>query len=105
MFRPIGSLVPEALNRLKVQKPVEASQVCRLCDEELGRLWDHAVPMRALSFSAGVITVAVTGSAWAHEVAARSETLKDKLNAKVKNSPVKRIRTKVAPTAARGDSN
>ncbi len=103
MFKPLGSLLPDALNRLKVRKPVEASFVCRICDEELGAFWDHAVPMRAVSYHNGTITVAVTGSAWAHEIVTKSGDLSTKINARLTGSPIKRIKTRVAPSVARGE--
>lgn len=103
MFKPVGSLLPEALNRLKVKKPVEASMVCRVCDESLSSLWDHAVPMRTVSYKHGTITVAVTGSAWGHEVLSKSEALKDHVNAKLKGKPILKVRTRVSPSMARGE--
>ena len=103
MFKPIGNLLPEALSRLKVRKPVEATVVCRAGDEVLSKLWDHAVPMRAISFRSGVVTVAVTGSAWAHEVSQNGERAREAMNAKLGRDVVKSVKTRVAPTAARGE--
>ncbi len=104
MLRPIGSFLPEALGRLKVKKPVEATLVCRACDTALGDLWDHAVPMRSVSFVGGTVTIAVTGSAWAHEVLTKGEQIKDAANKSLGGAAVKVVKTRVAPTAARGDS-
>ena len=103
MFKPLGTLLPEALNRMRVKKPVEASMVCRTCDEVLGGMWDHAVPMRAVSFRNGIVTVAVTGSAWAHEIHTKSGDLSGKINEKLSGKPVTRIKTRVAPSVARGE--
>lgn len=103
MFKPVGSLLPDALNRLRVKKPVEASMVCRICDESLGALWDHAVPMRTVSFKHGTVTIAVTGSAWGHEVLTKSEQLKKHANTKLKGQPITKVRTRVSPSAARGE--
>lgn len=100
MFKSLGGLLPEALNRLKVRKPVEAVVVCRTCDEELGKLWDHAVPMRAISYQGGTLTVAVTSSAWAQEVTNKSERVKSATNKRLGGTPVSRVRTRVAPGAA-----
>lgn len=103
MLKPLGQLLPEALNRMKVRKPVEAAVVCRACDDALSGLWDHAVPMRTISFRAGVATVAVTSSAWSHEVLTQSERIKAKANKKLPSEPVKQIKTRVAPNQAKGE--
>jgi hypothetical protein len=103
MLKPVGSLLPDALSRLRVRKPVEASLVCRACDEAIGTLWDHAVPMRTVSFRGGIATVAVTGPAWGHEILTKSETIKETVNKKLAGSPVKTIKTRVAPSVARGE--
>lgn len=103
MFKPLGSLLPEALGRLRVRKPVEASLVCRAADNVLQQLWDHAVPMRAVSYRAGVVTVAVTSSSWGHEVRSQGERLKEKTNKALSGAVVTRIKTRVAPRTARGE--
>lgn len=103
MFKPLGSLLPGALGRMHIRKPVEAAVVCRACDTALGELWDHAVPMRAVSYRDGSVTVAVTSSAWSHEVTQKGESLKERANKKLGSAAVSRVRTKVAPSAARGE--
>ncbi len=103
MFKPLGDLLPGALGRLRVQKPVEAITICRAVDEALAPLWDHAVPMRALSYRDGGVLIAVTSSSWAHEVATKSEQIKEAANKALGASLVMRIRTRVSPTAARGE--
>lgn len=105
MFQPLANIIPGALDRLKVRRPLEASIVCRAADKALSSAWDHAVPMRAVSYRSGVVTVAVTSSAWAHEVLMRAEPLKDTTNKALGGAPVKRIKTRVAPNAARGQEN
>ena len=96
-------MLPEALNRLRVRKPVEATVICRACDEALGGMWDHAVPMRAVSFKAGTVTVAVMSPAWAQEVMMRGETLKETVNKQLGGQTVSAIKTRVAPNAAQGE--
>lgn len=102
MFKHLGGLLPDALNRMKVRKPVEAGMVCQACDRALGDCWDHAVPMRAVTFRGGVVTVAVTSSGWGHEVLTRAEQLKETINRELGGAPVRQVKTRVAPTAARG---
>lgn len=104
MFKAVGKLLPEALGRLKVRRPVEASVICRACDEALGSLWDHAVPMRAASFRAGTVTVAVISPAWGHEVRSHGEELKARVNKKLGGAPVKAIKARVSPREAEGPS-
>lgn len=103
MFKELGGLLPDALSRLKIRKPVEATKVCRTCDDILAHQWDHAVPMRAVTFVGGTVTVAVTSSAWAHEVTTRGEQLKEAVNKRLRGRTVNRIRTRVAPSQARGE--
>lgn len=88
---------------MKIRKPVEATLVCRACDTVLGELWDHAVPMRAVSYRDGMVTVAVTSSAWSHEVSQNIEVLKERANYQLGGAPINKVRTKVAPSAARGE--
>lgn len=105
MFKPLGDLLPGALGRLRVQKPVEAITVCRVVDEAIAPLWDHAVPMRALSYKEGGVLIAVTSSAWAHEVSMKAEHIKEAANKALGGTVVSRIRTRVSPSAARGEDS
>jgi hypothetical protein len=102
VFKPIGQMLPGALSRLKVRRPVEATLVCRACDEALGSLWDHAVPMRAVSYRGGTVTIAVTSAAWGHEVQMQGEIIKERVNRALGGAPLSRVKAKVAPTAAGG---
>lgn len=105
MFKPLGDLLPDALSRMKVRKPVEAAQICRVVDQVLGATWDHAVPMRTLTYKNGTVTIAVTSSAWAHEVQMKVEKIKDAANHELGEGVVNRLRTTVSDSDARGEPN
>ena len=104
MYEKLGDLLPTALGRLKVKRPVEASKVCEVVTKALATQWDHSVPMRAIIYKDGTVTVAVTGSAWAHEVSVNAEPIKTAVNKQLGRHAVQRIRTRVAPKAARGET-
>ena len=87
MFKAIGKMLPERLNRLKIKRPVEASLICHACDEILNEVWDHVVPMRAISYRSGMVTVAVMSSAWGHEVSTQTELIKEKTNKRLGGAP------------------
>lgn len=105
MYDKLGDLLPDALGRLKVKRPVEASKVCEVVTKTLAEQWDHAVPMRAVTYQdlTGLVTVAVTSSAWAHEVTTNAEPIKAAANKKLRRPVVKKIKTRVAPKVARGE--
>ncbi len=104
MFKPLGSLLPDALGRMKVRKPIEAALVCRAGTEVLANQWDHAVPMRAISYRHGTLTVAVTSAAWAHEVMMRSEQIKEQTNQRLGSGIIAGVKTRVSPSQATGPS-
>lgn len=105
MFKAIGKMLPERLNRLKIKRPVEASLICHACDEILNEVWDHVVPMRAISYRSGMVTVAVMSSAWGHEVSTQTELIKEKTNKRLGGAPIQTIKVRVAPDAARGETS
>ncbi len=103
MFRTVGDLLPDRLGRLRIRGPVEASAVCRACDAALGEVFDRGVPMRALSFRAGTVTVAVISPAWSHELTAAADDVMQDANRKIGKDVVNRLKTRVAPALARGE--
>lgn len=103
MFKPLGHLLPGALDRMRVRRPVEATLVCRAVDQALGSQWDHAVPMRAVSYRGGRVTVAVTSSSWAFELMNRAEAVRTKSNELLGTAAITEVRSKVSPDRARGD--
>lgn len=103
MFRTIGQLLPDRLNRLKISRTVEASAVCRAADSALGKTFDHGIPMRAVSFKHGTLNIAVISPAWSHEVSAASEEILRRTNQELGKEIVKYLKTRVSPDLARGE--
>lgn len=102
-MRKVSDLLPDRLNRLRIRKPVEASSVCRACDAALGKVFDHGVPMRAVSFKNGTVNIAVISPAWSHELTASSDEIIELANAELGKQAVTKLRTRVAPGLARGE--
>lgn len=100
MFKQIGKLLPGALGRMRVRRPVEAGIVCRASDEALGELFAHAVPMHAIRFKNHTVTVAVVSAGWGQEVRGRQEQLKERINKRLGSNAVVALRTIVDPTQA-----
>ena len=103
MFKTVSDLLPDRLNRLRIRKPVESSAVCRACDAALGKVFDHGVPMRAVSFKNGTVNVAVISPAWSHELTAASDDILKQTNDELGKRTVTKLRTRVAPGLARGE--
>jgi hypothetical protein len=103
MYERLGDILPSALNRLRVKKPVDAARVCEAVSEVLGEQWDHAVPMRAVTYRGGIVTVAVTSSGWSHEVSITGDEIIKKANQKLGDGAIRTLKTRVSPNAARGD--
>ncbi|MEX2209776.1 MAG: DUF721 domain-containing protein [Patescibacteria group bacterium] len=103
MFKNVGDLLPERLNRLRIRRPVEASAVCRACDAALGDVFDQSVPMRAVSFRSGMVTVAVVSPAWSHELTASADEVIRSANRKIGKDAVRDLKARVAPGLARGE--
>lgn len=103
-FDRVDRVLPQRLNRLKARKPADSAIVCAAVDQVLGSLWHHAIPMRATSYRAGRVTVAVISSAWGNEIAAKAARLKDAANRQLDGRPVKEITTRVAPEQAEQSS-
>jgi hypothetical protein len=99
-FDRVDGVLPSRLNRLKTYKPVDTSAVCKAVDHALGGLWQHAVPMRAIQFRAGKVTVAVISAAWGNEIAQKMPRIKDAANKQLDGKPVKEITTRIAPEQA-----
>ena len=103
MFKNVGDLLPERLNRLRIRRPVEASAVCRACDAALGDVFDQSVPMRAVSFRNGAVAVAVVSPAWSHELTASADEVIRRANRKIGKDAVQHLKARVAPGLARGE--
>lgn len=102
MYERLGDLLPRAISKLKVTKPVDAARICETVTSVLASHWDHAVPMRAITYRGGVVTVAVTSSGWSHEVTMHAVELVAKANDRLGDGTIKQLKTRVSPDAARG---
>lgn len=100
MLKKLDSVLPDRVNRLKVRKPVDTDAVCAAVDYALDEIWNHAVPMRAISFRAGRVKVAVISSAWGQEVALREDRVIELANKKLRKQTVKEVRSIVGPKQA-----
>lgn len=99
-FDRVDDVLPNRLNRLKPRPVTDTLAVQSAVDAALGDLWQHAVPMRAMLFRAGKVTVAVISSAWGHEVARKAARIRDAANTQLPGRPVKEIATRIAPEQA-----
>lgn len=102
MYERLGDLLPAAVGKLKVKKTVDAARVCEAVTGVLASHWDHAVPMRAVTYRAGIVTVAVTSSGWSHEVTMNAVELVEKSNQQLGQGTIKQLKTRVSPNAAHG---
>jgi hypothetical protein len=100
VFKQLGALLPHAVSRMKIKRPIEATFVCRAADEALGLTFEHQVPMRAVRFKDGTVVVAVMSAGWGQEVRGRAEQLKTDINKKLRSKQVADIRTLVDPSRA-----
>ncbi len=100
MFKRVDSMLTGRVNRLKVRTPADTGKVRDAVDYALDEIWNHAVPMRAVSFRAGRATVAVISSAWGHEIALREDRIRELANKRLKKQAVKEIRSLVSPEKA-----
>ena len=99
-FDRVDDVLPNRVNRLKARKPAASDAVCKAVDEVLGDLWQHSIPMRATTYRAGRVTIAVISSAWGNEIASKAARIKDSANKKLDGRPVQEIVTRVAPDQA-----
>lgn len=102
MYERLGDLLPNAISKLKVAKTVDAARICETMTAVLASHWDHAVPMRAVTYRGGTVTVAVTSSGWSHEVTMNAVALVAKVNERLGDGTVKQLKTRVSPDAAHG---
>lgn len=102
MYERLGDLLPRAIGKLKVAKTVDAARICETVTAVLAAQWDHAVPMRAVTYRGGTVTVAVTSSGWSHEVMMNAVEVVAKANKRLGEGTVKQLKTRVSPDAAHG---
>lgn len=100
MFKRLGDVLPDRVNRLKVRKPTDVGAVCTAVDQALDTIWNHAVPMSAVSYRAGQVKVAVISAAWGHEITSREGRIIELANARLRKKTVKTIRALISPDQA-----
>lgn len=96
MFKRVDSVLPSRVNRLKVRTPADSGTICVAVDWALGEIWNHAVPMRAISFRSGRVKVAVISAAWGHEIALREDRIIELTNKRLKKKKLTGVRAVVS---------
>lgn len=100
MFKRVDEVLTGRVNRLKVRKPADVDAVCAAVDEALDTIWNHAVPMSAITYRAGQVKIAVISAAWGHEITSREDRVIELANARLRKKTVKEIRALVSPEQA-----
>lgn len=91
MFRPIKTLLPEALRRMGAKPQIEAAQVLRVANELLAPGWGNEPP-QATQLRDGVLLVRVHHPAEASLVRQREAHLIDALQKHFPGIPLRGLR-------------
>lgn len=94
MFRPIKTLLPEALRRMGAKPQIEAAQVLRAANELLAPGWADNSP-QATQLRDGVLLVRVQHPAEASLVRQREVQLIDALQKRFPGIPLRGLRFRV----------
>lgn len=100
MFKWLGDVLPSRVNRLKVRPVTDVGAVCAAVNRALDTIWNHAVPMRAVTYRAGQVKVAVISAAWGHEITSREGRIIELANARLRKQTVKQVRAVISPERA-----
>jgi len=86
----INKIIDQQSKLKRFQKPLEASYICQIADSLAD---DH---YQAISFKNGLLTLGVTSSLAAANLQSGSAKIIDKINQKIGENKVKRLRFKIS---------